>query len=235
MTGSMSWNRLIMKPGIRTSGMFGSASNRYGSVCGPKGLSVFAVDPGETTGWAWACVAYSELLSVRSGGLSWSSLFERLMVSRVDSGRTLTRFACGQVEIYRGPMSGSSSGAVLAMAEAKAAQEIFIEVMMRSEATRAVTRGSVSWVTDLVIEDFILRERTKSRNLLAPVRLTAGLMQEALNWERLIGVTLQSASDAKSVVTDDRLRSLGLWQVGQVHARDACRHLALFLRRLTAD
>jgi len=121
------------------------------------------------------------------------------------------------------------------MAEAKAAQELWIEVLMKSEATRAATNGKVNWVTDLVIEDFILRERTKQRNLLSPVRLTAGLLQECLNWDRLCGLTLQSSSDAKSVVTDERLKQLGLWQAGQQHARDACRHLALFLRKLTVD
>jgi hypothetical protein len=110
--------------------------------------------------------------------------------------------------------------------------ELWIEIEQRSEQSASLTRGKVKQVTDLVIEDFILRERTKDRNLLAPVRLSAGLVQEVLRSQQLIGLTYQSASDAKSVVTDDRLRALGLWIRGQQHARDACRHLALFLRKI---
>lgn len=121
------------------------------------------------------------------------------------------------------------------MNEAQHVLDLAIEIMQRHELSSKVSGGRVSQVTDLVIEDFILRERTKQRNLLAPVRLTAGLVQEVLRSDKLIGITLQSASDAKSVVTDERLKALGLWQVGQQHARDAIRHLALFLRRLTVE
>lgn len=207
--------------------MFGACAGRTGSVCGPKGLSVFAVDPGETTGWAWAVVAYKELELVRSGDLAWSVLFGRLLSSG--------RFDSGQEAIYRGPFSASSAGAALIMNEAQTALALYIEILGLHERSAALTGGSVKQVTDLVIEDFVLRERTKARNLLAPVRLTAALVQEVLRDSKQMGITLQSPSDAKSVVTDDRLRALGLWQVGQVHARDACRHLALFLRKLTVE
>ena len=213
--------------------MFGACAGSEHSQGGSKGLSVFCVDPGETTGWAWACVSYRELRSIGGGSggsggdLSWGSLFARL----IDSGR----FDCGQVEVYRGPLSSSSVAARVAMQEAMACVDLSVTIEQLHILTQGVSRGSVSQVTDIVIEDFILRQGTKARNLLAPVRLTAGLVQEVLRSNRLIGVTMQSPSDAKSVVTDDRLRSLGLWQVGQVHARDACRHLALFLRRLVAE
>jgi hypothetical protein len=40
---------------------------------------------------------------------------------------------------------------------------------------------------------------------------------------------LQSPAQAKSFATDDKLRRLGWWVPGQDHARDALRHLVVFL------
>jgi hypothetical protein len=40
------------------------------------------------------------------------------------------------------------------------------------------------------------------------------------------GFVLQSANDAKKFVTNEQLRTLGLWQPNADHARDAVRHLA---------
>lgn len=42
---------------------------------------------------------------------------------------------------------------------------------------------------------------------------------------------LQRPSDAKTTVTDDLLHALDWWHVGSDHARDALRHLALYLMR----
>lgn len=207
--------------------MFGAEAMRGGSVAGPKGLSVLALDPGETTGWAWAVVAYKELNVVRAGGCDWASFWSRVIGSE--------RFQCGQEETYRGPISGSSVAVKTLYQEAHTARVLGGLIEDLHGLTKIRSNGSVGWLTDLVIEDFVLRERTKQRNLLAPVRLTAAVAQEVLLSDRLIGVTIQSPSDAKSVVTDERLKQLGLWQTGQVHARDACRHLALFLRKLTVD
>lgn len=207
--------------------MFGACAGAQYSQAGGKGLSVFCVDPGDTTGWAWAVVAYSELKRIGDGSLDWGSLFAGLSSSG--------RFDCGEISVYRGPLSSSSQAARVAQQEAMAVLDLTVEIEQRSLLSDKATRGAVSGVTDLVIEDFILRERTKDRNLLAPVRLSAGLVQEVLRSQRLIGLTYQSASDAKSCVTDERLRSLGLWIVGQQHARDACRHLALFLRKLVSS
>lgn len=39
------------------------------------------------------------------------------------------------------------------------------------------------------------------------------------------GFALQSANDAKKFVSNDQLRTLGLWQPNADHARDAVRHL----------
>ena len=204
--------------------MFGACAGRLGSGAGPQGVSVFCVDPGETTGWAWACVAYSELRRVAFGDLLWSDLFGRL--------RRSERFSCGQEEVYRGPLSASSPAAGVAQSEAFTAMSLGVTLDQLHLTSRRVSNGSVGWVTDIVIEDFILRERTKDRSLLSPVRLTSAIVQEVLRSEKLIGLTLISSSDSKSAITDDRLRALGLWIVGKQHARDACRLLALFLRKL---
>jgi hypothetical protein len=211
--------------------MFGNVANSFGSISGRSGVSVFCIDPGETTGWAWACVGYKELASVSSGGLDWKGLYSGL--SRVVHGER--RFACGEVEVYRGPMSASSVAGQVAQQEAHASVEIACMIEVHSRLSKVVSGGRIGQVTDVVIEDFILRERTKSRNLLSPVRLTAGIVQEVLRSPIQMGLTIQSPSDAKGTVTDERLKALGLWQVGQIHARDACRHLALFLRRLIAE
>ena len=39
----------------------------------------------------------------------------------------------------------------------------------------------------------------------------------------------QTPADAKALVTNERLRALGWWKVGEDHSRDALRHLALGL------
>lgn len=41
----------------------------------------------------------------------------------------------------------------------------------------------------------------------------------------------QQASAAKGVMTDKRLKLMGLWIKGQPHARDAIRHLVIATRR----
>lgn len=51
-------------------------------------------------------------------------------------------------------------------------------------------------------------------------------------WKYGCGVTMQTPADAKAFVTNDRIRSLGWWERGQSdHARDAARHVLLFLAR----
>jgi hypothetical protein len=227
---------------VATVGMFGACAGRGGSGAGPRGLSVFCVDPGETTGWAWACVSYKELQSVGDGSLQWSELFARLRKERdwplvkgsgSGSGRlSSARLRYGQVDVYRGALSASGPAAQVAMAEAMTVLDLAVEIDQLHLTSSIVSGGSVGWVTDLVIEDFILRERTKSRSLLAPVRLSAGLVQEVLRNEKLIGLSFLSASDSKGAITDERLRNLGLWVPGQQHARDALRLLALWLRSL---
>jgi hypothetical protein len=100
-----------------------------------------------------------------------------------------------------------------------------------SVETLAVSGGLLPGLTHLVCEDFILREHTMDRSLLSPVRITTGLFN---NCAGMLGFDahwhFQSPSD-KSTVTDSHLKDLGLWFPGKQHARDAARHLVLFLKK----
>lgn len=100
------------------------------------------------------------------------------------------------------------------------------EIEAVGHLVRKVSDGDI-----VVVEDFILRPTGNARRSgLSPVRITARL--ETLCAARGLDVewVYQQASAAKGVVTDTRLRDLGLWVRGQVHARDALRHLVLYLR-----
>jgi hypothetical protein len=92
--------------------------------------------------------------------------------------------------------------------------------------------GPGSDVFGVAIEDFILRMLQKDRALLSPVRITA-----AFNYagrELPMPRVLQSASDAKSIVTDERLRKMNLLRAGaSAHATDATRHAVLLARKLS--
>lgn len=82
----------------------------------------------------------------------------------------------------------------------------------------------------VIIEDFILRQGTKDRSLLAPVRVTARLEDRLYSHHYGGDIVFQSPSDAKSIVTDTRLKQWGLWHSGSPHIRDAWRHLVKYLR-----
>jgi hypothetical protein len=84
----------------------------------------------------------------------------------------------------------------------------------------------------VVVEDFILRagRQEKSRDLLSPVRITAKIEHHL--WLNNRKMFLQQPSLAKRL-TDDRLKHMGVYtrQGGMQHARDADRHVLMFIRR----
>lgn len=91
------------------------------------------------------------------------------------------------------------------------------------EDIMAVLEGlhAVYGLDEIVVESFISRPGP-AVNLSAPVtigRITA--------WaeENDVPLVFQTPSQAKIVVTKDRLRANGGWVRGQEHARDALRHL----------
>jgi len=83
----------------------------------------------------------------------------------------------------------------------------------------------------VVIEDFTLRQFRQDRDLLSPVRITAGLGYTL--WLDGRDYFTQSPGDAKNVCSDAMLKQCGMYDStqGMQHARDADRHALLFLRK----
>jgi hypothetical protein len=104
-----------------------------------------------------------------------------------------------------------------------------------------VSRYVVDYDVDLVIiEDFILRGVAGStkRESLSPARLGFGIacLLSLLAADERAGleVVLRLAGDAISIMTNDRLKRLGMYVKypgGGTHVRDAMRHVALELRK----
>lgn len=85
----------------------------------------------------------------------------------------------------------------------------------------------------VAIEDFIIRQQNSTREFLAPVRITAGLVQELYRIPN-IKIIYQTPADAKGVCTNDRMDKWGYGIRTQKdrHSRDADRHAILCLRRI---
>lgn len=85
-------------------------------------------------------------------------------------------------------------------------------------------------------EDFIPRGMNASREFLSPVRLGFGLtFSELSHGGRARRPFVQQASTAKTTATNDRLKSLSLYQSGMPHATDAMRHAVTLARRCRQD
>ena len=89
----------------------------------------------------------------------------------------------------------------------------------------------------IVEENFTPDHRMdKARHTLSPVRVTAALSYGL--WRDFPGVRFiyQSASQAKTTCTDDRLKLWGLYDRSSgPHARDAIRHAYYYLRVANAE
>lgn len=81
-------------------------------------------------------------------------------------------------------------------------------------------------------EGFTLMMNSKDYWLLEPVRFLA-VLQDRLRGTG-VGVEVQQPGD-KDVISDHRLKTWGLWEVGVEHGRDAQRHGLLFLRRYASQ
>lgn len=182
--------------------------------CQHSFIRVCAVDPGVTTGF----VSVDLPVSWREGDLY------RLLSSIKDLGERAEKSALGLSEI------GTNGGTEWYGCRS---QELHGNESGQIDSMEGVIlgkRGRYLPASVVVIEDFILRERTQSRQLLAPVRVSARL-EDRLHSHGYKGeIVYQTPSDAKSIVTDERLKAWGLWHSGSPHIRDAWRHLVKYLR-----
>ncbi|AXQ61378.1 RuvC-like resolvase [Gordonia phage Marietta] len=180
-----------------------------------RGLRVIAFDPGGTTGWSVMRLDPAKLLDKTA---SWRDV--------------ITHWWHGEIDC--GAMSGSVNDAAIT----QLGDEIDLGGSLSGEHAGAymmdqlVNQAGGRFLTALVIEDFILRTQTQKRDALSPVRLTAAF--EQMIWERPGYPTpkRQQPSEAKSSITDERLKQWGFWASGSRHARDADRHAILFLRKV---
>lgn len=80
-------------------------------------------------------------------------------------------------------------------------------------------------------EDFIIRQSNQSREFLSPVRIMAAF--DYACWRYGIQPFRQQPSEAKTAITDNRLKLWGLYTPGHEvrHARDADRHVLTFYRK----
>lgn len=183
---------------------------------GPN-LVVFALDPGITTGWAALKVPVGRLLAV-------------------GATRTLSRCRWRHGQILRSAIGGTGALAQAA-SDSKHVDEIFGHIAHVYDEFVFNPAENEEWEGDIfvyAIEHFQLRMMSMDSNLLAPVRVEERFLDRL--WTR--GVTTpifqQSPSDAKRVVTDDRLKDWGMYDRNSgPHARDADRHAILFLRKFS--
>lgn len=207
------------------------------------GVAVMCVDPGETTGYVCALLPNSALLRV--GPDEWLSACaldptgtERGMSRIVDvrdwklggnpviGKRHCLWFRYGHIAAPSLKEGGSYLGQ-----EMEAVRALFRVGRTLEVDARKLSHKKLPGMTTIVCEDFILREHTKLRSLLAPVRVTTGMY----NWFDSssmfdIEFYLQQVGSAKHTVDDATLKKLGLYQEGWGHANDACRHLLLYAR-----
>lgn len=177
-------------------------------------LSVLVVDPGGTTGFVWLDVAHSELLSA---GVDLDALARLFAMAAVDG-----RLKRGQ--LHSAPIPPNTMDSMFGL-EAQVVSRLHTGALQ----LHAQARHGLSHV---VIEDFIVRVGTQSRDLLSPVRLTSMLYDRLQHCAQLnVYVNMQSPSDAMSSVSDDQLRAAGVYWRGREHERAATKHLIVFLRR----
>jgi hypothetical protein len=169
--------------------------------------TVIAIDPGGTTGWS--------LISVHP---------QALTEPNADFLENIFNHQHGQVDCgsHRGNLGTSLHDGISTDGE-------FSGIYDLAELV-------ASWpVAAVVIEDFTLRQFRMDRDLLSPVRVTAGIGYAM--WLGGRDYHVQSPADAKRVCTDDRLREWRMYDSygGLKHARDADRHAILFLRKAKAN
>lgn len=185
-----------------------------------KNLVIFAVDPGYTTGWAALKVPVRRLRSL-------------------GATRTLPRCRWRHGEIRRsvalgdGPMAQAVDDSRHVTHILNVARKVHGEMVF--DADDYPESEEEGWESDefvFVLESFTLRMLSMDSNLLAPVRVLDRILDRLYVQESRVPVFHQQPSEAKSSVTDARLKSWAMYDAHSgPHARDADRHAIYFLRR----
>lgn len=109
------------------------------------------------------------------------------------------------------------------------------EILVAEEYEQQLTAAFIHWwlatgeVTSVVMEDFIITVETAKKT---ETRYSLELIGVGRYFSTLYNIpfTLQTPAAAKSFVSNDRIRSLGLWvRGGMGHHKDAMRHAILHL------
>lgn len=179
-----------------------------------KNLVIFGIDPGHSTGWSALKVPVRRLMA--------EGVSRTLAHCRWRHG-TVLRSGLGT-----GPMGLAVSDSRHVSLILDQAREIYDEFV-------SVPDEDDEWEEDVfvfAIEWFKLRMMSMDDNLLAPVRVQERLVDRMWVAESSLPVFLQTPSDAKSSVTDARLKRWLMYDPHSgPHARDADRHAILLLRR----
>lgn len=203
-----------------------------------KTATVLAFDPGGTTGWATLTVPAIALIGSSAGYYGnppMTVLNEE--GSCLKSGPLhleIINKAYGEIDCGVGGFGhelavGRSHGELNIAGEIDGIQQM-IDLACFPNRDSAI-----------VLEEFTLEQSEKHTDLLLPVRIMAGfwnnlaLIHEEMNDEinrAVERIFINRRVDAKTVVTDARLRHFGLYDRNSGgHARDAMRHAYHFLRR----
>lgn len=177
-------------------------------VPNPAWHSLFVIDPGVWTGWCWIGFSELDMLDYSAHELlkdSSEAMYPMCLMGQMDAS--------------------DENSAVHALVS------YVIKGQQRVTDVAERTHGSARVVTHVASEDFVIRERTKDRSLLSPVRLNAKLSYALEDLGYPFDET-QTPSDAKKTVTNERLQRWGLWVPGMPHQMDAVRHTILYMRRM---
>lgn len=85
-------------------------------------------------------------------------------------------------------------------------------------------------IDTLVIERYTISERTTKYSRQSDALELTGAMKYVAQSGN-VPVIMQQPAEAKRIFTDERLRQFGWWARGEEHARDALRHLGLYLAK----
>lgn len=177
----------------------------------PPWYSVTVVDPGVWTGWVWMGFSVLDLIDFRD-----HELIRACMTA------TIPMCIAGQLDC-----SDENAGV-------DALANFVIKGRERTEVNAGRVQSGAPVLSVVIAEDFVLRQRTMDRSLLSPVRINAKL-DYVFHESDIEFYDDQSSSDAKSTVSDERLKRWDLFERGRPHRNDAIRHLILWLRKLRND